>query len=137
MAVNSSFTSSVLVVPGFLLEVSTAILGAVIGLKLTGVKLAEAWRYTRAGLIVTSISVSVTLVTAFITSRLLDIALPILILAWVPGNIEAMTTIALAFAMQPAFVMVNHVIRLCLLNLMPLFIGQIAPADNVGTDRQA
>lgn len=134
---GSMFDHAQLVVPGFLLEVSTAILGAVIGIKLTAVKIAEAWRYARAGLIVTSLSVSVTILTAFVASYLLGIDWPVLILAWVPGNVEAMTTIALTFAMSPAFVMINHVIRLFILNLAPLAIGFILPAKGVSQNHEA
>lgn len=130
---HSLFNHIAIVVPSILIDVSTTILGAVIGLKLSAVKMSEAWRYARAGILVTTISLSVTIAASYITSIALDMNWAVLLIAWVPGNVEAMTTIALAFSLQPSFVMINHVIRLFILNLTPIVLGQISPSDSPNT----
>ncbi|MGT0149020.1 AbrB family transcriptional regulator [Vibrio metschnikovii] len=61
-----------------------------------------------------------------IAAHLLGMSWLVLLLSWVPGSVEAMTAVALLLGLEPAFVMVNHAIRLLLLYTMPaLFKKQL------------
>lgn len=73
-------------------------------------------------MIVTLIGLMVAVGVSWLAAHLLDMSL----LSWVPGSVEAMTAVALLLGLEPAFVMVNHAIRLLLLYTMPaLFKKQL------------
>lgn len=84
-------------------------------------------------MIVTLIGLMVAVGVSWLAAHLLDISWLVLLLSWVPGSVEAMTAVALLLGLEPAFVMVNHAIRLLLLYTMPaLFkkqLEQLRPSE--------
>ncbi|ARV26422.1 ammonia monooxygenase family protein [Vibrio anguillarum] len=98
---------------------ATALLGILIGARLADTTLREAMAYSRAGVMVTLIGLLVAVAVSGLFALLLDKSWVVLLLAWVPGSVEAMTAVALLLGMEPAFVMINHALRLLLLYSLP------------------
>ncbi len=119
---NSYFDAITLYVPKFIVIFATASLGTMIGARLAGTTLNEAISYSKAGVFVTVIGLTVAVVTSYVASHLLGLNWIVVLLAWVPGSVEAMTAVALLLGLEPAFVMVNHTIRLLLLYTLPVIL---------------
>ncbi len=119
---NSYITTLSLSVPVFIVIFATALLGALIGARLAETTLREAISYSKAGVFVTIIGLLVAVITSYIASHLLGLSWIVVLLAWVPGSVEAMTAVALLLGLEPAFVMVNHAIRLLLLYTLPVVL---------------
>ncbi|UTS82853.1 hypothetical protein OL67_003963 (plasmid) [Phaeobacter piscinae] len=45
-------------------------------------------------------------------------------MSWVPGGVEVMVATALALGLEPAFVMLNHVLRMSVLHIAPMFMSR-------------
>lgn len=116
--------------PELFLLMSTALIGGIIGLRMKGITWQETIDSIRSGVMVTLLSCSVTLIMAFIFSQWLNISFSVLALSWVPGSLESMTAVALLLGLEPAFVMMNHIIRLTLLYLLPAFLGRSLMSEN-------
>ncbi|MEJ2766024.1 AbrB family transcriptional regulator [Photobacterium sp. MCCC 1A19761] len=128
---NSLFPDCVIHVPAIMLILATAMLGALIGSRLAQTTLREAIRYARAGLIVTLFGLLVTAIFAWVWSHLIGSSPVVLLLAWVPGSVEAMTAVALLLGLEPVFVMVNHIVRLLILHALPVVLKtQLARVAN-------
>lgn len=119
---NAQFPTLQLVIPESLIMVATAILGVLIGARLAPTTLKQALEYSKAGFIVTLLGVSVTVFYAWLFSSLTGTDWEVLLLAWVPGSVEAMTAVALLLGLEPAFVAINHVMRLMMLYMMPVVL---------------
>lgn len=117
--VNSVMPPDSLLVPVHLVLFSTALLGVLIGVRLAETTLREAFSYSKAGVMVTLIGLTVAIGVSFLAAHWLGMSWLVLLLSWVPGSVEAMTAVALLLGLEPAFVMVNHAIRLLLLYTMP------------------
>jgi uncharacterized protein len=107
-------------IPLILVKFSLALLGVMIGSRLAVTTFRQAMSYARAGFIVTSIGLMISLIFALCWSELTNLNWLILLLAWVPGSVEAMTAVALLLGLEPAFVMVNHSLRILLLYTLPV-----------------
>ncbi|MBF4356398.1 AbrB family transcriptional regulator [Vibrio anguillarum] len=118
---NSFSTGIALQLPTWMVVFATALLGILIGARLADTTLREAMAYSRAGVMVTLIGllVAVAVAVSGLFALLLDKSWVVLLLAWVPGSVEAMTAVALLLGMEPAFVMINHALRLLLLYSLP------------------
>lgn len=103
----------------FALALLSLLLGILIGARLADTTLREAMAYSRAGVMVTLIGLLVAVAVSGLFALLLDKSWVVLLLAWVPGSVEAMTAVALLLGMEPAFVMINHALRLLLLYSLP------------------
>lgn len=116
---NSFSTGIALQLPTWMVVFATALLGILIGARLADTTLREAMAYSRAGVMVTLIGLLVAVAVSGLFALLLDKSWVVLLLAWVPGSVEAMTAVALLLGMEPAFVMINHALRLLLLYSLP------------------
>ncbi|OXX23429.1 AbrB family transcriptional regulator [Vibrio sp. V08_P9A1T1] len=116
---NSFSTGITLQLPTWMVVFATALLGILIGARLADTTLREAMAYSRAGVMVTLIGLLVAVAVSGLFALLLDKSWVVLLLAWVPGSVEAMTAVALLLGMEPAFVMINHALRLLLLYSLP------------------
>ncbi len=121
-ACNGIMAPVSIAVPVWLVLFSTSLLGVLIGARLAETTLREAVSYSKAGVMVTIIGMSVAIVTSYIASLLLSMPWMVMLLSWVPGSVEAMTAVALLLGLEPAFVMVNHAIRLLLLYTLPALL---------------
>ncbi|MFC5077416.1 Putative ammonia monooxygenase [Vibrio thalassae] len=119
---NAQFSALHLMVPELFIMIATAILGVLIGTRLAPTSLKEALEYSRAGFIVTTLGVSVTIIYALLFNYMTGTDWEVLLLAWVPGSVEAMTAVALLLGLEPAFVAINHVMRLMMLYMMPVVL---------------
>ncbi|MGC9421170.1 AbrB family transcriptional regulator [Vibrio sp.] len=123
-SVNSVMPDDALLVPVSLVLFATALLGVLIGIRLAETTLREAFCYSKAGMMVTLIGLTVAVGVSFLAAHGLGMSWLVLLLSWVPGSVEAMTAVALLLGLEPAFVMVNHAIRLLLLYTMPALFKQ-------------
>ncbi|OAN11351.1 hypothetical protein A3K86_20595 [Photobacterium jeanii] len=108
--------------PDMCLMLAMALLGALVAVRVQFVTLAETCSYLRAGMIILALGLGVTFVVTGLFSWWLEIEWLVLIMAWVPGSIEAMTVTALLLGLEPTFVMLNHIIRLTILHALPALI---------------
>lgn len=101
-------------------------MGALIGSRFSGVSLRDLRAAIGGGLWVTLVNVSVTLLAVVLAAQLFDLPIPMLIVAFAPGGVEAMAAIALVLSLDPAFVAAHHVSRLVLLSfLVPALVAWI------------
>ncbi len=110
-------------VPDQLISISSVLLGALIATNLQHIQRSEVLAYLRCGLTVTLISISVTVMMAFLYSLMVEQSFLVLLISWAPGSLETMAITALYLGLEPAFVMVNHVIRLTVLQMLPSMMG--------------
>ncbi|GHY61017.1 AbrB family transcriptional regulator [Vibrio cholerae] len=108
--------------PKWMVIFATALLGILIGSRIADTTLREAMAYSRAGVMVTMIGLLVAVGVSGVFSILIDKSWVVLLLSWVPGSVEAMTAVALLLGMEPAFVMINHALRLLLLYSLPAML---------------
>lgn len=121
-ACNGVMAPVTLAVPIWLVLFSTSLLGVLIGARLAETTLRQAISYSKAGVMVTCIGMTVAVIASYLASWLLGIPWMVMLLSWVPGSVEAMTAVALLLGLEPAFVMVNHAIRLLLLYTLPALL---------------
>lgn len=108
--------------PWGLLTVAMIAMGALIGSRFSGVTAKDLRHALAGGVAVTSIGFAVTLISVAIAALLFDASVPLLIIAFVPGGVEAMAAIAILMGMDPAFVAAHHLSRLIILSfLMPIW----------------
>ncbi|MGL6171543.1 MAG: AbrB family transcriptional regulator [Vibrio sp.] len=119
---NSLSITMEMQLPKWMVLFATALLGILIGSRIADSTWREAMAYARAGVMVTMIGLLVAVGVSGIFSILLDKSWVVLLLAWVPGSVEAMTAVALLLGMEPAFVMINHALRLLLLYSLPAML---------------
>ena len=82
-------------------------------------------------MIITLLAVLVTYLFALLFSYITGLEWTILLLAWLPGSVEAMVAVALLLNLEAAFVAINHVMRLLVLFFLPLiFKKQLNAVDS-------
>lgn len=118
-AVNIGYPGASLQVPAPVATAALILLGGLIGIRLRDITLRDVLRHVRAGLVVTSLTLCCTVLVALAASRLTDRPFLALFMSWVPGGVEVMTAAALLLKLDPAFVMLNHVVRMTLIHLAP------------------
>ncbi|GAB5433493.1 MAG: AbrB family transcriptional regulator [Epibacterium sp.] len=97
------------------------VMGTLIGSRFVGQRLADLKVDFAAGLWVTGINVTVTLIAIGVVMQVMGLSPALLIVAFAPGGVEAMAAIAVTLGLDPAFVAAHHVMRLMILTvLMPL-----------------
>jgi len=121
-AVNVGFPQVHLHVPDPFAIVALILLGGLIGIRLKDITLKDFVRYIRAGLVVTALTFCTTLLVAFTFSKLMGKPFLSLFMSWVPGGVEVMTAAALLLKLDPAFVMLNHVVRMSIIHISPAFL---------------
>ncbi|MFS4583595.1 AbrB family transcriptional regulator [Phaeobacter sp. C3_T13_0] len=121
---NLWFGSDAIMVPEPLVMFAMALLGGLIGIRLKDITRGDIASYLRAGLIVTSITFGITVAMASLFSVLTNQSFLVLFMSWVPGGVEVMVATALALGLEPAFVMLNHVLRMSVLHIAPMFMNR-------------
>jgi membrane AbrB-like protein len=129
-AVNVGFPQVHLHVPDPLAIVALILLGGLIGIRLKDITLKDFVRYIRAGLVVTALTFCTTLLVAFVFSKLTGKPFLSLFMSWVPGGVEVMTAAALLLKLDPAFVMLNHVVRMSIIHISPAFLPKRLLQEN-------
>ena len=112
--------------PDWVLQLMLVLIGTMIGLRFSGVNLKRFIRYLLHGFNATLILLTLTYATAMGVSALLDMEPVRLFLAFAPGGVHEMAAIAFAYAIEPTFVTLHHVVRILLISLLvPLVNGII------------
>ncbi|WP_370321527.1 AbrB family transcriptional regulator [Oricola sp.] len=103
--------------------VGFTVIGAVIGTRFAGISRAELKRLGMAGVVSTSVAVSISVAFAWIVSLLLSLPFGQVWVSFAPGGVEGMSSMALALGYDPLYVAVHHVFRILLLILiLPVLI---------------
>jgi len=106
-------------VPAFL------IMGAMIGTRFSGVTLPMLKTSVWAGLNTTALACALSALFGATIALALDLPMAQVLMAFVPGGVEAMAAMAVLLGADPAFVAAHHVMRLFMLTaLVPLLIGR-------------
>jgi len=119
------------VVPSEAIFVASSALGALIGIRLKDITLAEFITHMRAGIIATALSLLVTILCAYGFSHIIDKGFTVLLMSWVPGSIEAMTVAAISLGLEPALIMFSHIIRMVILHSIPLCFSLYSRARKI------
>ena len=109
-----------------ILVVAYILMGAVIGSRFRGAKLADLRATVLPALGCIALTVVVSLGFALACQRLTGVPFAEIWLAYAPGGVEAMTVMAYALDLDPSYVSTHHVIRLlALILLSPLWTATI------------
>lgn len=109
--------------PSWMVFLGFTMTGAVLGTRISKVDLRSALKLAGAGTVVVGMALGMALVFALITQALTGFPLGQILIAYVPGGVEAMAAIGLALGYDPAFVAAHHFARiLILLALVPAFL---------------
>ncbi len=108
--------------PDELVAAAQIILGASIGCRFVGAKLATMLRTGIHGLLAAFVLLAVTAVFVIVLDPFTPIGIEALVLAYAPGGLTEMSLIALALGLDLAFISTHHVVRIVLIMLVgPLF----------------
>lgn len=109
--------------PHAFLPAAFIVVGASIGARFTGTGLREIGRSLLPALTTVGLALLVAALAAAIGSHLLGLPFGQLLLAYAPGGLEAMTSMALAIDLDAGFVGVHHLLRFMALSLLvPLWL---------------
>ncbi|WP_247881436.1 AbrB family transcriptional regulator [Skermanella sp. TT6] len=112
--------------PTLLLIIGFVVTGCVIGTRFRIVSLAMLRDALRGALESVGLALAVSALFAFLAGRWLGLPFGQLWLAYAPGGVEAMTIMAFALGLDPAFVGAHHVVRLiCLSIFVPLWVRNL------------
>ena len=110
-------------VPEWLALPAFAVMGTLIGTRFDGAR----WLVLRAALgaavVLTTLSVGIAMIGAFIVAALTGLPLMQLLIAFAPGGVETMAAMSVLLDADPAFVAAHHVLRLFVLTaLVPIVL---------------
>jgi membrane AbrB-like protein len=101
------------------------VMGAMIGSRFSGVTLGMLRETLAAGMAITIIASGLASLAAVLVWLWLDLPLGQLIVAFMPGGLEAMIALSVLLNADPAFVAGHHVMRLFILSvLVPVMLGR-------------
>ncbi|EWY40010.1 ammonia monooxygenase [Skermanella stibiiresistens SB22] len=116
--------------PGPLLIIGFVVTGCVIGCRFGNASFSSLRGAFRGALESVLLALGVSALFAFAAHWLLDLPFGQVWLAYAPGGVEAMTIMAFALGLDPAFVGAHHVVRLIVLNVfVPLWLRRLSVKD--------
>jgi hypothetical protein len=101
--------------PAFLIGLAQVVIGSGVGARFAGVKLYTIARVLLLSLGSTAVMVALTAVFAFVLRNATDTSIQAVILAYAPGGLAEMSLVALALAIDSAFVASHHVLRIIMI----------------------
>jgi membrane AbrB-like protein len=101
--------------PALLIAVAQVVIGAGVGARFSGVKLSTIARVLLLSLGSTAVMVTLTAIFALVLRRAADTGIEAVILAYAPGGLAEMSLVALALAIDSAFVASHHVLRIVMI----------------------
>src|SRR5262245_60873661 len=125
MAVSSLLHGTGIVSVGLPPTVAIAavvVFGSIIGARFAGIDIWLLRRLCMVGLGALAVGTSVACVVALATSALLALPVGDVVVAFAPGALEAMTTLAFVLHLDPAYVGTHHIARLMFVALMMPFV---------------
>ena len=121
--------------PNSILIPANIVLGVMIGLRFKGISLAELKAALGDGFAGFVIAMAVAVAGAIATSMVADLPLALTLLAFAPGGLEAMTIMAFALNLDPAYVAAHQVARyIGLVLLMPAVTAYVLHRGVTATD---
>ena len=110
--------------PDFILVPANIILGVMIGLRFKGISFLELRTSFGDGIAGFGIAMTIAMAGAFVASYLADLPIALTLLAFAPGGLEAVTIMAFALNLDPAYVAAHQVARSIGMNLfLPAVTG--------------
>lgn len=114
-----SMVSTYIVFPSPLNDISMTLIGMYIGLYFVLFPLRSLLRNMVISAQVVLINIMLTALIAFGASHLTGFPFPVLLLSWAPGSMEAMTFAAITMGIDAGFVMLNHILRMLIIQSVP------------------
>jgi uncharacterized protein len=102
--------------------VAFVVMGSIIGARFAGTDIWLLRRLTVVGLGALAVGTAVASVFAVAASVLLSLPIGDVVMAFAPGALEAMTTLAFALNLDPAYVGTHHIARLIFVSLVVPFV---------------
>jgi membrane AbrB-like protein len=118
--------------------VAFVVMGSIIGARFAGTDIWLLRRLTVVGLGALAVGTAIASVFAVAAALLLSLPVGDVVMAFAPGALEAMTTLAFALNLDPAYVGTHHVARLIFVSLVvPVVVHAIRrrAAASAGTER--
>lgn len=113
-------------VPSVLMDSATIILGILIGSLFASISLTEFKSSLKDSVIVFCVAMICTVIFAISFSKILGIEFSQLFLSYAPGGIETVTVISVASGLNVMFILSHHLIRILILQLIPiLFVSKL------------
>lgn len=114
--------------PVELVSISQVVIGAAIGCRFAGTSTRFVLRCVRLAAGATLLMLAVTLAVAYLVNSITGLPSLSLILAYAPGGLAEMSLVALALALDAAFVATHHITRILMVVLLaPLFYRLAGP----------
>jgi membrane AbrB-like protein len=101
--------------PAFLIGLAQVVIGSGVGARFSGVKLYTIARVLVLSLGSTAVMVGLTALFAVVLRNAADTSIEAVILAYAPGGLAEMSLVALALAIDSAFVASHHVLRIIMI----------------------
>ncbi|HDF2342844.1 TPA: AbrB family transcriptional regulator [Morganella morganii] len=114
-----SIVSTYIVFPLPLNDISMTLIGMYIGSYFVLFPLRSLLRNMVISAQVVLINIMLTALIAFGASHLTGFPFPVLLLSWAPGSMEAMTFAAITMGIDAGFVMLNHILRMLIIQSVP------------------
>jgi membrane AbrB-like protein len=112
--------------PAFLIGLAQVVIGSAVGARFSGVALRTILRVLVLSTGSTVVMIGLTMVFALILRNATDTSIQAVILAYAPGGLAEMSLVALAMAIDSAFVASHHVLRIMMIVIAaPLFFRRI------------
>lgn len=122
-------------IPVWMLIIGFVVLGANSGSRFAGTSFATLKTYLVPAAVAVAIASAVSLAFAFAAAALTGDPLPKMVLAFMPGALEAMVIMAFILDADPAFVAAHHLMRfLCLAFSLPLIVRFLFRPQDMPTD---
>lgn len=101
--------------PAVLIGLAQVVIGAAVGARFSGVRLYTIARVLLLSLGSTAVMVALTAIFALVLRHATDTSIEAVILAYAPGGLAEMSLVALALAIDSAFVASHHVLRIVMI----------------------
>lgn len=98
--------------PVELVSAAQVVMGVAVGCRFAGTRLGEVWRIMLHGAVFAGILMAIAVASAAILHAATGISTTALVLAYAPGGVTEMSLVALALAVDVAFVATHHAVRL-------------------------
>jgi membrane AbrB-like protein len=99
-------------VPVLVVHVAQMVVGSLLGLRFSGVARAVLLRGLGLTLVTTAVAIALAAAFALVLDRLVPATAPAVFLAFAPGGIAEMGLVAISLGIEPAFVIVHHLVRI-------------------------
>ncbi len=117
--------------PAILVGAAQVVIGVTVGCRFAGVTFRKAGRAMLHALAVALMMIALTVLASLAMQRLTGLPLPALVLGYAPGGLAEMSLIALALAVDAAFVSCHQIARVVMVIFVAPIIARLAGAEPV------